>query len=426
MSEGKNGLYQPKQFHREYRFFSAALAVIAIYALCLDSPLGIWRGLMDIMTSRSLLVTDYMAVGGPGAMLMNGALAGLFGLALMYLSGVRPSGAIIMALWMTVGFGFFGKNIFNMLPLVLGVWLYARAQKKPFTEYSLASLLVATLCPVVSEVAFGDVIINHGPVPDIILSVIIGVISGFLFPIVSSFTVRVHDGYNLYNMGFSGGLIAMFLIAGFKAGGLEIHTAQFWAGDMNVQMAALLYILCVMLIAGGFVLGRGKDHAAAMKRIVRSSGRLVSDYYSLYGETAYINMGLLGIFATTVVLAIGGDINGPTMGGVLTIMAFGCFGKHLRNIVPVMAGALAAIFANVTDTRAPVNLLALLFSTGLAPIAGQYGIIWGMVAGFIHVNIVIHAGYMTNGLNLYNNGFAAGFVAMLLVPVINALSKPRD
>jgi len=413
-----------RHFFPEYRLFTLFLIGIAGYAYVLSNPFEVWDGLQAIIASRSLLVTDYLLVGGPGAMLMNGALAGGFALALLFFSGVKPNGATIMALWMTVGFGFFGKNVFNMLPLTAGVWLYAKVQKEPFINYSLAALTVATLSPVVSELAFGfdplHLWVGLG------LGVLLGLLAGFLFPIVSAFTVRVHDGYNLYNMGFAGGIMAMFIVAGLKAGGITIETASLWGGGYDAQMAGLLYAISVLLILAGLWLGRERDHIYGLKRILRSSGRLVSDYYTLYGQTSYINMGLLGIVTTTIALLLGININGPVMGGILTIIAFGCFGNHVRNVLPIMAGAVLATWVNVLDTAAPGNALAVLFSAGLAPVAGQFGVFWGIVTGFVHVSLVNHTGYMSNGLNLYNNGLAAGFVAMLLVPVIVSLKKIKE
>jgi hypothetical protein len=128
-----------------------------------------------------------------------------------------------------------------------------------------------------------------------------------------------------------------------------------------------------------------------------------------------------------VVLLLGGDLNGPTLSGILTMVGFACFGKHLRNVIPVMIGAFIGTLFNVGDVTSPVNMLAILFCTGLAPIAGQFGIVWGIVAGFLHVNFASHIGdiNMNQGLNLYNNGFAAGFVALLLVPIITGLRRER-
>ena len=416
--------FKHARFYHEYRFFSGILLIIATYAFILDTPSDIFKGLIEIVTSRSLLITDYLAVGGPGAMLLNGALAGGFTVLILIIVGVKPNGATIMAMWITVGFGFFGKNIFNMWPLTFGVWLYARFQKEPFMNYSLAAILVATLSPVVSEVAFGFDQLH--PWIGIGLGLGLGVFTGFLFPMISAFVIRVHDGYDLYNMGFAGGSLAMLIVAGLKVAGITIETSELWATGYNLEMAGLLYFLCICLISGGFIFGRGKDHIRCLKKINKTSGRLVSDYYTLYGETAYINMGLLGILATTLTLVLGTEVNGPTMGGVMTIMAFGSFGKHIKNVLPIMTGTIMGAFANTMDITAPGNALAILFSTGLAPIAGQFGIIWGIIAGFLHVTVVSHTGYMSSGLNLYNNGFAGGLVAMILVPIIVSIKKTRE
>ena len=48
-----------------------------------------------------------------------------------------------------------------------------------------------------------------------------------------------------------------------------------------------------------------------------------------------------------------------------------------------------------------------------------------MLAGFLHLALVQNVGFLHSGLNLYNNGFAAGFVALILIPVFNALLRIR-
>ena len=58
----------------------------------------------------------------------------------------------------------------------------------------------------------------------------------------------------------------------------------------------------------------------------------------------------------------------------------------------------------------PSALLALLLSTTLAPIAGEFGWIAGMIAGFLHSSVALNIGIVYGGMNLYNNGFAGGMV----------------
>jgi hypothetical protein len=184
-------------------------------------------------------------------------------------------------------------------------------------------------------------------------------------------------------------------------------------------------MLCLGLFAGEF-----KENIAGFRKIFGHTGRLVTDFYFLHQNSVYINMGVLGIFSTSVTLAIGAQLNGISIAGIFTIIGFGCFGKHLKNIIPVMAGAVVSAyisaFFNVSDFVSPPIVAAILFSTALAPIAGHYGWIWGAVAGFLHVNIVMFVGEMNSGLNLYNNGFAAGFVAMFLLPLITTFKKEKE
>ena len=73
----------------------------------------------------------------------------------------------------------------------------------------------------------------------------------------------------------------------------------------------------------------------------------------------------------------------------------------------------------------PSALLALLLSTTLAPIAGEFGWIAGMIAGFLHSSVALNIGIVYGGMNLYNNGFAGGMVAIFMVPVIQAVRDRR-
>ena len=107
-------------------------------------------------------------------------------------------------------------------------------------------------------------------------------------------------------------------------------------------------------------------------------------------------------------------------------MGFGAFGKHMRNILWVMMGVVISSWCMVWDLTEPAVMLAALFSTGLAPIAGHFGPIWGMVAGAIHASVVLNVGVLHGGLNLYNNGFSAGLVCIVLLPLIQAIRREKE
>ena len=199
-------------FTREYFPFVFMLAVnlgFLTLAFIIDSPRAVISGFLQIIQSRSILVTDYIAIGGIGAALMNVSIVGMTSIAMLIRLGVKPNGLNIMALWLSIGFAFFGKNVFNMIPLTFGVWLFTKYCKMPFSNYYLSAMLVATLSPTISEIAFLGI---YSPFIEIPAGIILGFFVGFIFPVISAESVKVHGGFNLYNNGLAGGLVVKFLL----------------------------------------------------------------------------------------------------------------------------------------------------------------------------------------------------------------------
>lgn len=93
-----------------------------------------------------------------------------------------------------------------------------------------------------------------------------------------------------------------------------------------------------------------------------------------------------------------------------------------------MAGVCASSLARDWNAADPGAVLAASFGTALAPIAWRFGWHRGIVAGFVHSPVAQRVGQAHGGLALYNDGFAAGMAAAILVPVILALqgSQPDD
>jgi hypothetical protein len=159
--------------------------------------------------------------------------------------------------------------------------------------------------------------------------------------------------------------------------------------------------------------------------MMRQSGQAPTDFISSAGlGPTLVNMSLTGAIGTAYVLLVGSDLNGPTIGAILTIVGFSAYGKHPGNILPIMIGVFIASLAKPWSADDPSVVLAALFGTTLAPIAGRFGWHWGIVAGFLHSSVVQSVVHLHGGLVLYNNGFAAGLIAIILVPVIIALQRP--
>ena len=412
-------------FHKldsPYWIILALYAILLIAAFILDSPSNIAQGLWTIFTSRSILVTDYAALGGMGAMLVSSVLVATFSLVTMLVGGVKASGGIIMGIWLILGFGFFGKNILNTIPITLGVWLFSRVKGMPFQDVALTTMACATVAPIVSEIAY----LTPFPQPaGAFVGLLGGLFIGFIFPPLATAAAKLHGGFLLYNAGFAGGLLATFATSILRSADFDVLPLHIWSTEHTLPLAVLMYIISLAFILLGIFLG-GPEKWTRFKEIHKHPGRLVTDYYTLYGGVTYLNMGVLCALGTTVSLLVGAPINGPVMGGIFCVVGFGALGKHVRNVIPIMIGTILSAFWNPNDLAAPTNILAILFGTGIAPLAGQYGFIWGVICGFVHVNIVSFIGYINGGLNLYNNGFAGGFVVIVMVPIIAALSRRKQ
>ncbi|MEG1481192.1 MAG: DUF1576 domain-containing protein [Clostridium sp.] len=388
-----------------------------VTAFFINSPSEILNGLTTIVLTPDILITDYVSIGGIGATLVNAALTSLVSILILFLVGIKPNGSTIMALWLMTGFSFFGKNILNIWPVMFGVYLFSKYQKQPLLNYALVMLLSTTLAPTVSQVSFTA----DNALIGVILGGLIGIFTGFILTPIATHCISAHGGYNLYNIGFASGLLATLLMSIFRSFGIDFKTQLVWSTGNNKFFLMFIIIICLYLIGIGLYFGR--NIKSNLRRINKQSGKLISDFYLLFGDSTYINMGVIGLFSVFYLLLIGGEINGPTIGGLFTIIGFGCFGKHILNIIPVMVGATIGGALSIYSIADEGILLAILFSTCLAPIAGKFGWKIGIITGMLHVALVTNVGYLHGGLNLYNNGLAGGLVAMIILPIITTFKK---
>lgn len=390
-----------------------------IFGFIIDSPKEILIGFKNILFQSNILITDYIELGGIGAAFINSGLLSIICMFILVMVGIKPNGATITALWLISGFGLFGKNILNVWPIIFGVWLYSKYQKEPFLNYVLIALFGTALSPTFNEISFTGIFpLWQG----VFFGIIITITIGFILPPLSSYCIKLHQGYSLYNTGFAAGLIGTFLMSFLRAFGINFDKRLIWSTGNNFLFGIILISLFSSLIILGYFLNDKSFNK--LSKILAQPGKLVTDFFIISGKGAtFINMGILGIVFTLLIILIGGDLNGPTIGGIFTIVGFGSFGKHIRNTLPVAVGAIIASILSIWDISSPGVLLAILFSTTLAPISGHFGWEFGAIAGFIHLTIVMQLGYLHGGINLYNNGFAGGLVAIILVPIISAFRE---
>ena len=399
--------------------FSIALMLMGVG---MGHPEQIVPGLWKIVTMQDLLITDYINIAGPAAAFINAGLVTIISVCILKLAKDPFNGFTIVEMGLMAGFSLFGKNVFNIWPIILGTWLYARYQREPFSKYASVALLSTSLAPLVSYMALGSV---HASLP---LGIFSGVAVGFLMPSLSAYTYKVQNGMNLYNMGFACGLFAMMVVPVLTAFGDKPDSAMYWSTGHNLELGTVCGAICIsMILIGLFISEKGvRDVLARYRLLMTTTGRAPNDYLRMFGAgPVLVNIGVNGLIGIAYILLVGGDLNGPTLGGIFTIMGFSAFGKHLRNIIPVMAGVWLGAYGMHYDPNYPALQLAGLFGTTLAPVAGHFGPVYGVLAGFIHSALVLQTGGPVAGLNLYNNGFSGGLIAIVLYPTLTAIVRHR-
>ncbi|WP_163191945.1 DUF1576 domain-containing protein [Clostridium thermarum] len=407
---------------QKYTVLSAYGLSFIIFALLMDSPAEIFNGLIKIVNQPDKLITDYFAVGGLGASFFNAGILTLITLLILYLQNNNITGVSIAAIFLMSGFGLFGKNIFNVWPILLGVFIYSKVQKDKFSKYIYIALFGTSMAPTISEL----ILIGDGAsFQRFCLGIFIGVVIGFILPPLSTYLLRVHQGYNLYNVGFTAGIITTVMVSLFKSYGFVTETRLIWYTDNSTALTIFLMVLfSSMIVVGYYLNGRSFKN---VKNVFSYSGRLITDFVLLEGfGVSLINMGVNGFIGMLYIIIVGGPLNGPTLGGIFTIVGFSAFGKHIKNIIPIFIGVLLGSMTKTWNINDPSILLVALFGTGLAPIAGQFGWRYGILAGFINSSVALNVGVLHGGLNLYNTGFSAGIVAAFLIPIIEAFRKDVD
>ncbi len=391
------------------------LALIT-FGFCQASLMEILSGLCAIFTTEDVLITDYIAVAGIGAAFVNAGLVTLVSSAILCKWDNAPNGATMVTIGLMSGFSLFGKNIVNLWPCFFGTVLYTLVKRESFSKHVNLALRGTALAPMVSFLS-----IKFSPW----LGIATGLLVGFLLPPVAEHAHRVQNGMNLYSVGFSCGLLAMMMVPAFKAFGLNPASAHYWSTGNNFRLGIALTVLCLTFIISGLVRGP-KPVLTKYWALLRTSGRVPSDYVRTFTPgPVLVNMGINGLIATGYILITGGDLNGATIGAIFTIIGFSGYGKHAFNIVPVMAGVLLGSLTNHVDPNSSSLQLAGLFGTTLAPFAGVFGWPFGMLAGLLHSSVVLQAGLPLEGMNLYNNGFSGGLVAIVLYPILTSLVKSR-
>ncbi len=416
------GTIRERLEHKELKIFCGFSIVLLFLAGIVgmikegEGILSVFRGLWTIVISRDALITDYFGLAGYGAALMNAVLVMAMGLGLLHQEEFKFTGLTMAAVFINVGYGLWGKNPVNILPILLGASVYAKVHGYRLGRYLYTALFGTSLAPLVTELVF---LLPFDRKINLLMAVGSGILIGFVLPGLSVHTASMHMGFSLFNVGFSAGILAFVLVCILKSFGLECESVLIWREGRPLWIGAGLYGYFLLTFLYGLYLNRGE--IKGVLKIWKHPGRAVADFVLMEGVgNTLMNMAMVGAVCETYIYLIGGDLSGPVVGAILTAFGFAAFGAHVKNYVPVLLGVYLSTYLNQFTPETPGVQLAAIFAVGLAPIAGRFGVIAGILAGMLHVAIATCTSQMYGGLNLYNNGFSAGWVAIIMVPVLES------
>ena len=420
-----------------FGFFSACFLIAAFFMPDRNQMLS---GLWQILSQPCKVSTNYFAVGGYAATFLNMGLVGLACTLLFVALKANANNVSTLAVVLTVGFCSWGINILNMWPSVLGVVVYSFVKKEKPATLVNAMLFSTGIAPIISELMlrYPHAEVVGFNVIGIILSMVVGVAIGFFLPAGLAHSPKVHKGFDLYSAAVPVGMTAFLLQALlYKTLGVAIPAAP-GAETLQVADQFIVTIFCCIVfglcIVFAFALGcKPKDYWNLLK-----DPDQVTSFSSTYGNAVMLmNVGVYGLMILLYYTLIGASFNGVTFGIIFCMLATCNSGTHPGNVWPIMAGYVLAslgfgwvsglvggTFAQAINAQAIV--IGLCYANGLSPIADKYGWQYGIIAAIMHYCMVTTVPSLHGGFCLYNGGFTAALVCLLLVPELERLFKTKQ
>lgn len=419
-------------------FFGFITACFLIAAFCMPDRDTIFEGWIKILTSTCKVSTNYFDLGGYAATFFNMGMVGLFCLLLFCLLKATATNVSTLAFLLTVGFGSWGINLLNILPTMLGVVLYCAVKKEKLSANVNAMLFSTGIAPLISDLLlrypYAETVGFHWLGAG--LAILVGLVIGFFLPAGLTHSPKVHKGFDLYSAALPIGMTAFFLQATlYKTIGIALPGA---ASDLTVASRMTVNVFCCtvfgLCILFAFLLGcKPRDYWNLLK-----DPALVTNFSSAYGNSVFLmNAGVYGLFILGYYNLIGATFNGVTFGVIFCMLACCNSGSHPANVWPIMAGYVAASFGfgwlskllGGTFTgaiNAQAIVVGLCYANGLSPIADKYGWRYGFLAAVMHYLLVTSVPSLHGGYCLYNGGFTAALICLILVPQLERLFHTKQ
>ena len=420
--------------------FGFLSACFLIAAVCMPDRGTMFSGLWQILSQPSKLSTNYFFIGGYAATFLNMGLVGLISLLLFVVFKGTPNNASTLAVILTMGFGSWGINVLNIWPTVFGVMIYGLVKKEKFGGLVNAMLFSTGIAPLITDlmIRYPNPEAVGFNLPGILMALAVGFVIGFFLPAGLAHSPKVHKGFDLYSAALPIGMTAFFLNATlFKTLGVTLPAGAD-AAQLQVASPVIVNVFCCLVFGAcvvfALILGcKPKDYWKLL-----TDPALVTNFSSTYGNATFLmNLGVYGLFILGYYNLIGASFNGITFGIIFCMLCTCNSGSHPGNVWPIMLGYLVAstvcgwISPLVGGTftlaiNAQAICVGLCYANGLSPIADKYGWHCGFVAAIMHYLLVTSVPTLHGGFCLYNGGFTAALICIILVPELERFFKTKE
>ena len=420
--------------------FGFLTACFLIAAVCMPDRATMFSGLWQILSQPSKISTNYFSVGGYAATFLNMGLVALTCTLLFVCLKTTANNVSTLAFILTVGFCSWGINLLNIWPTIFGVVIYGLVKKEKMSTLVNAMLFSTGIAPLITDllVRYPSTEVIGFNVPGVLLALAVGFVIGCFLPAGLAHSPKVHKGFDLYSAALPIGMTAFLLNATlFKTMGLDVNALS-TSGDMSVASPVIANVFCCVVfglcILFAFLLGcKPKDYWRLL-----SDPALVTNFSSTYGNATFLmNVGVFGLFILGYYNLIGATFNGVTFGIIFCMLATCNSGSHPGNVWPIMLGYVAAstvcgwisplVGGNFTlGVNAQAIVVGLCYANGLSPIADKYGWRYGFIAAVLHYLLVTSVPNLHGGFCLYNGGFTAALICMVMVPELERFFKTKE
>ena len=420
-----------------FAFFTAAFLIAAVIMPDRGTMLS---GLWQILSQPSKVSTNYFAVGGYAATFLNMGLVEAVCLALFLVFKGTPNNVSTLAFVLTLGFGSWGINILNIWPTIFGVMIYGLVKKEKMGSLVNAMMFSTGIAPIITDlmIRYPHAEVVGFNVVGILLALLVGFVIGFFLPAGLAHSPKVHKGFDLYSAALPIGMTAFFLNATlFKTMGVALPAAPA-AETLQVASTLTVNVFCCVLfglcILFAFLLGcKPKDYWRLL-----TDPALVTNFSSTYGNATFLmNVGVYGLFILGYYNLIGATFNGVTFGIIFCMLACCNSGSHPGNVWPIMLGYVVAstVFGWLSQlaggtfamaVNAQAICVGLCYANGLSPISDKYGWFFGFIAAVMHYLLVTSVPTLHGGFCLYNGGFTAALICIILVPELERFARTKD